>query len=318
MSNNYPLISVCIPAYNHEKYITECVESVIAQTYPNLELIIIDDGSRDKTWQILCDLKEKCEKRFKRVIFKTQENQGTCITTNLLWRTFARGEYIFDMASDDKIFPNTLILLYNYISKHPNVGIILGKNAIMDSESKQCYWDAKRNNIYDKKKAVYTSFTDFIEKSTGILINSADYGQYQSLIRVNHIANGWLVRRSMIINDVPPFTPEAPLEDWWLMLQISKISKIYAIDDFTYSYRWHQSNTIKQIEHVHDMASKTLNYEGETVKNMKDKKWLLYFKNIRYEFNFYFMALYRITQDGYRMNVFKLFGKEFVLKKKKL
>ena len=55
-------------------------------------------------------------------------------------------------------------------------------------------------------------------------------------------------------DDVPPFTPEAPLEDWWLMLQISKISKIYAIDDFTYSYRWHQSNTIKQIEHVHDMA----------------------------------------------------------------
>lgn len=48
MSN--PLISVIIPAYNHENYVQECINSIIEQTYKNIELIIVDDGSKDSTW----------------------------------------------------------------------------------------------------------------------------------------------------------------------------------------------------------------------------------------------------------------------------
>lgn len=316
MSNKYPLISVCIPAYNHEKYITECIESVMAQTYPNIELIILDDGSKDSTWKLLCGLKEKCEKRFTRVVFKTQENSGICVTTNLLWRTYAQGEYIFDMASDDKILPNTISLLYEHINTHPDIGLVLGKNLIMDSESKQCYWDTNRNIVYDEKKAIYTSFTDFIEKTTKITTNSKQYGQYASLCRINHIANGWLIRRKMLLNNIPPFTPEAPLEDWWLMLQISKVAKIQAIDNPTYFYRWHQSNTIKHEQKMIELAYKTRDYEKKQIENMKDKKWLMLFKNIHYSFNLYFISLYKITENNYRLKILKLFGKKFILKKK--
>ena len=48
-TKDFPLVSVLIPAYNHENYIQETIESIINQTYPNIELIILDDGSKDKT-----------------------------------------------------------------------------------------------------------------------------------------------------------------------------------------------------------------------------------------------------------------------------
>ena len=60
------LVSVVIPAYNHEKYIQTTIESVIAQTYKNIELLILDDGSSDNTWNKIQEMREKCERRFVR------------------------------------------------------------------------------------------------------------------------------------------------------------------------------------------------------------------------------------------------------------
>lgn len=71
------LVSVIIPAYNHEQFIQETIGSIIAQTYENIELIVIDDGSKDSTWNKINELKETCEERFTRVHFETQENEGT-------------------------------------------------------------------------------------------------------------------------------------------------------------------------------------------------------------------------------------------------
>ena len=64
MNSSLPLVSVIIPAYNHEKYVQETISSIIKQTYQNLELIVIDDGSTDNTWQEINNLKGICEKRF--------------------------------------------------------------------------------------------------------------------------------------------------------------------------------------------------------------------------------------------------------------
>lgn len=61
MSSSLPLISVLIPAYNHQNYIQECIESVICQDYGNLELIILDDGSSDLTWLKIIELEKNVE-----------------------------------------------------------------------------------------------------------------------------------------------------------------------------------------------------------------------------------------------------------------
>mgnify|MGYP003302353025 CR=1 FL=1 len=98
MKKNNPLISVIVPVYNVEKYLDRCIESIVNQTYKNLEIILIDDGSTDNSPQI-CDELEKKDKRIK-VIHK--ENSGVSSARNVGLDN-AKGDYIGFVDSDDFI-----------------------------------------------------------------------------------------------------------------------------------------------------------------------------------------------------------------------
>ena len=107
-----PLISVIIPAYNIEEYIDRCLESVCNQTYSNLEIIVIDDGSTDKTPLIL-DNWQKKDARI-RVIHK--ENEGVSKARNKGIES-ANGDYIGFVDGDDMISPDMLEFLYDNLVK---------------------------------------------------------------------------------------------------------------------------------------------------------------------------------------------------------
>ena len=92
------LISVIVPIYNVEKYLTKCIESIINQTYKNLEIILVDDGSPDKS-PIICDEYAKKDNRIK-VIHK--KNGGLSDARNY-GMSLATGEYISFIDSDDYI-----------------------------------------------------------------------------------------------------------------------------------------------------------------------------------------------------------------------
>lgn len=96
-----PLISVIIPVYNVEKYLSECLESVLQQTYSNLEVILINDGSTDHSGE-LCDKYARHDNRV-RVIHK--ENGGQAVARNIAIKQ-AKGEYLSFIDSDDWIEPN--------------------------------------------------------------------------------------------------------------------------------------------------------------------------------------------------------------------
>ena len=154
---NEPLVSVIIPAYNHENYVQETISSIINQTYQNIELIIIDDGSKDSTWQKILELKDKCEKRFSNVIFQTQKNEGTRKTLNKLL-SLTKGEYIYLIASDDLAKPNAIELQANFLLNNKEYGLVVGDNEIIDEKSTICYWDKERNNVYSKDEAEFLTF----------------------------------------------------------------------------------------------------------------------------------------------------------------
>lgn len=262
------LISIIIPAYNHEQYIEEAIQSVIAQTYQHLELIIVNDGSSDATFEKINAMKALCEDRFVRVVLETQENKGTCQTFNRLL-TLAQGEYVFLLASDDKIFPNALETLHDFLSKNDEYALAVGDNLIMDDKSVLCYWDKKRNNVYDETQASWASFSDYVEQCTNINFDSASFGEYEALLRDNHIVNGYLIRTS-IFDKVGYFTPEAPLEDYWLMLQIAKHAKMKYIRQPFFAYRWHATNTAKQVGKMRAYTNKTLLAEKHATALLED------------------------------------------------
>lgn len=103
-----PKISIIIPVYNVEKYLTTCLESVRNQTFKDFEAICINDGSTDNSLEILKDFQKKDE----RIKIITQENQGSSVARNRGLKE-AKGDYIYFLDSDDSIHPKLLeICLY--------------------------------------------------------------------------------------------------------------------------------------------------------------------------------------------------------------
>jgi len=100
-----PLISVCMPNYNKVEYLAEAIESVLNQTYKNLELVIADDGSTDGS----CDLLDWYENKDKRVNVIKTKNNGIAVARNTALAR-ARGEFVAIMDSDDLMNPKRLKL----------------------------------------------------------------------------------------------------------------------------------------------------------------------------------------------------------------
>ncbi|MBU3956767.1 glycosyltransferase [Patescibacteria group bacterium] len=132
MRNTNPLVSVIMPAYNAEKYISEAIKSILNQTFENFKLIIIDDCSTDKTWQII----NKYRKIDKRVIaFRNNKNLKLSRTLNRGIRV-AKGKYIARMDADDISFPDRLEKQVKFMEANPEVGVSGGTMVITDASGR--------------------------------------------------------------------------------------------------------------------------------------------------------------------------------------
>ena len=111
-----PLVTAVIPVYNHERYVEESLRSMIAQTYENIELIVINDGSKDGSHEKVLGLVGACQQRFRRFEYRNRENRGLTNTLNeaLEW---AQGEYFTALASDDIALPQKVIVLVDALER---------------------------------------------------------------------------------------------------------------------------------------------------------------------------------------------------------
>ena len=267
MTTNNPLVSVLMPAYNHEKYIRSAINSIIEQTYQNIELIIIDDGSTDKTTQILKELRSACERRFVHTIIELKKHSGRLsVIKDLI--ALAQGEFIFFIASDDIAKPHAIEMEVDFLSKNPDYGLAVGDNEIISSEGKRIFWDENKNTIFNPSQAVYRTFGEFLQKRSKVKFLSRNFGKYNTLFRENYIPNGSLMRREIF--DKFQFPEDSDiLEDWFIILQIAKYSKMKYFNKIFFSYRWHNSNTIKKLDQK-SITDKTRNYEKNELKRQQD------------------------------------------------
>lgn len=113
MENDFPLISVVLPIYNVEKYLCRCLDSVIAQTYKNIEIILVDDGSPDNCPKI-CDDYEKKDSRIKVI---HQQNGGLSAARNAGLEA-SSGKFIAFIDSDDYVSHDYLSFMYELIDKY--------------------------------------------------------------------------------------------------------------------------------------------------------------------------------------------------------
>ena len=131
--NNFeplPLVSVVIPAYNAEKFITATLESVLSQTYQKIEVVIVDDGSRDKTVEIVREFAAKD----KRIILFQQSNSGVAAARNLAIQK-SKGEYIAPIDADDIWYPEKIEKQVKcMLQASPSVGLVYTWTAHIDEE----------------------------------------------------------------------------------------------------------------------------------------------------------------------------------------
>ena len=109
-SNLTPKISVIIPSYNYGRYLPDCLESVFAQAYPNIEIIVVDDGSTD-------DTEQKVQKHLNKIEYFKIENGGVVRARNLGFSK-STGDYICFLDADDQIHPDFLNVLTKPLLEH--------------------------------------------------------------------------------------------------------------------------------------------------------------------------------------------------------
>jgi glycosyltransferase involved in cell wall biosynthesis len=125
MTTQPPLVSVIIASYNQDHIIHEAIESVLEQSYPHWELIIIDDGSTDKTTEII----RQYMLRDTRIQLIQTYNHGSGDDTRMIPASFCRGEYVTFLDGDDKLFPDSLQKRVNFLNSNPSlVGVGAGYN----------------------------------------------------------------------------------------------------------------------------------------------------------------------------------------------
>jgi len=226
--NTQPLVNIFIASYNHASYIESSILSVLEQSYSNIELLVVDDGSKDDSVERI----KKLQKRYN-FDFQAQQNQGLAKTLNdCLARS--HGSLIAPFGSDDIMLPERITTQVNYLQDKPEVGICAGNIQIIDVNGDSL---AKR----DRKRPFRR-------------LNFEDVFCYN---KPGAPAPTLLFRREAL-EKVGGFDPEIKLED--LLIELKITHEGYVIDvmsEVLAKYRVHDTNTYKNRRFMVDNVLKT-------------------------------------------------------------
>lgn len=208
-------VSIILPVYNVEKYLKECLDSIISQTYKNIEILIINDGSTDRSLEIINEYKEKDE----RIRVFSQTNSGLSAARNVGLKN-ASGEFIFFVDSDDKLSTYTIEHLFNNIVKHQADVAICSFQYFSDCSIKKFEIDEKWPLVYEKASGKYSIINSVVEKEFCCVAWNKMYRL--SIIKNNNM----LFSENLTHEDIP-----------WLWQYFSACSNYFYLNERLYYYR---------------------------------------------------------------------------------
>jgi len=274
------LISIITPVYNQEKFIVATIKSVLSQTYQNWEMLIVDDYSTDKSWEII----QKWSKKDSRIkIFRNEINKGLIENWKFLIDN-SKGEYIAFLEGDDVFYENNLSKKLNIFTKYPLVNMVYCNLNMINAKG-----DVTLRNYYKKNK-IKAYKNQKIKPEEYLLSKIAPFSTYsQIMIRMSIVEDGF-VPRSLDF-DAKIFLPS----DWDYNFMVSTKNNVYFIDDTLLGHRKHDSNNsadmLKAAKHYNLLFA---DYENEYKNDKKVSSGILYQRGkIKY-----FIALYYLEQNN--------------------
>ena len=241
-----PLVSIIVPSYNHERYITQCIESIFSQTYKNFELIVIDDGSTDKSRTILSELQSKHQ--FNLIL---QENIGVSATLTKTISEIANGKYICMCSSDDF-----------YAEKKIEQQVIFLEN---NTQFPACF--SKTYHIDENSHIL--NFPYF--KQAESKYRSGDI--FDDVFLVNITLPVTFMYKKELLKEIGYFTSNVYCEDYYMALKISARYPIGFIDDYLFYYRVQENNAAKAIKIINSQKEIIEIYKTHPLYSKANHNW---------------------------------------------
>lgn len=157
--DDQPLVSIITPCYNVSEYIKEFLDSVLAQTYNNIELILIEDGSSDRTREIIETYRQKIIERGYEFVFLHQENSGQASALNKGLSIF-KGTYLTWPDADDLLSQNNIEVKVSFLRKNPEYGLVRGKRVFFRDSASKLYCLSNDDIYFNNENIFYDLFME--------------------------------------------------------------------------------------------------------------------------------------------------------------
>ncbi len=205
-----PLVTVVCLCYNHDRFVVEAVESIINQTYQNIEVIVVDDASTDNSAEIITELAGRYP-HIQTILLK--ENTGNCAAFN---RGFAqaRGEFVIDLSADDVLMPQRVEKqVGQFKTLDRSYGVVFSDAEYIDEQGRTLWYHFER--LFQKK-----------------LLRRVPQGDvFRDLVTTYFIASPTMMIRSSIMKELGGYDEQLTYEDFDFWIRSSKICKYGFLDE---------------------------------------------------------------------------------------
>lgn len=253
MTSNQPLVSIVTPCFNGGAFIHRFFESVLKQTYPNLELFFVNDGSTDNTEEIALSFREKLEKKGIRYIYcRLPQNEGQAFAINSVLGLI-RGEYLTWPDSDDWLADNCIEKKVLELEKHPEWGLVCCRSAVVDEDNT----DEIMYYLERKSKNSENLFRDLIIENDAYFVSGA-----------------YLVRTRALLSELEDGQIYAGRggQNWQLLLPVTHKYACGFIDEVLYYVVARNESHSRAVKSYSSLIAQTYQHEEillETIKRLK-------------------------------------------------
>ena len=242
-------VSVLIPTYNRRQYVVDAIQSVIAQDYADMEIIVVDDGSTDDTEEALTPY-------LSQIRFIRTENQGPALARNVGMEA-ARGDYVAFLDSDDLYYPFKIRLQAQLLDEYPDIGMVYSEFSAFSDDG---FWDElhlkkyhdsayRRGGIdYDQLFAERRPLRELRSAATSAIQRSSDgrnrsvyFGNIYEAYLFNTVVftNSMMFRRSLLEKTGLQRKTFGMFHDLEFALRVCRYAKVAFVDVPTYKLRYH-------------------------------------------------------------------------------
>jgi alpha-1,3-rhamnosyltransferase len=209
------MVTVVMPCFNHAQYVERAVLSVLTQSFVNFELVVVDDGSKDDSINVLQKLQKKYD-----FILIVQDNRGVCKALNRAIREAASGDYIALLASDDFWHEDKLKLQLEMLEQHPESEFCFSQAIEFTDETNPSY-----GRLFPKKCL------------SGEVLNSVFLRQ--------HVPAGTMLFSRRLYDQLGGFDENLKEEDWDFVIRSAAATSFCSVNKPLLYYRSHATNTMK-------------------------------------------------------------------------